>query len=172
MLYINTGNGKGKSTAAMGQILRAMGQGWKVCLIQLFKGTNFYGEQKTFGKFKKQLDFYSFAPKHPSCFAKTDCKLVRKQCLDAILFIHKLLTSKKRYQLIVLDEFNIALRDSFLTIKELLELIDEIYNKSDILITGRGAPGALIKRADMVTDMREIKHPFRKGIKSRKGIEF
>jgi len=89
MLYINTGNGKGKSTAAMGQIMRAIGHEWKVCLIQLFKGTNFYGEQKVFSKFKKQLDFYSFAPKHPACFPKTDRKLVQKQCLEAVEFVHR-----------------------------------------------------------------------------------
>jgi cob(I)alamin adenosyltransferase len=172
MLYINTGNGKGKSTAAMGQILRSMGHGWKVCLVQLFKGKDFYGEQKTFNKFKKQLDFYSFAPKHPGCFPKTDRKLVRKQCLEAVDCIHKLLTGKKRYDLLVLEEFNIALRDGFLELKEVLDIINKYYNLSDIIITGRCAPEQLIARADMVTEMKEIKHPYRKGLKSRKGIEY
>ncbi len=172
MLYINTGNGKGKSTAAMGQMLRSIGQGWKVCLVQLFKGKSFYGEQKTFGKFKKQLDFYSFAPKHPGCFPKTDRKLVRKQCLEALSFIHKLLTGRKRYQLLVMEEFNIAIRDGYMTTKEVLEVVNDFYSISDIVITGRGAPKALIERADLVTEMKEIKHPFRKGIKSRRGIEF
>ena len=76
MIIVNTGNGKGKTTAAMGQILRSLGRGWKVCLIQLFKGKEFYGEQKIL-KGLKGLDFYCFAPKHPGCF-----KGVSKSSLD------------------------------------------------------------------------------------------
>jgi len=83
-----------------------------------------------------------------------------------------LFTGKKRYQLLVLEEFNIALRDGFINVKDVLDIINKYYDISDIIITGRCAPKTLIARADLVTEMKEIKHPFRKGIKSRKGIEF
>lgn len=171
MLYIYTGNGKGKTTAAMGQIVRAVGRDLKVCLIQLFKGKEFYGEQKVICKFKN-LDFYSFAPKHPFCFPKVDKKDVQKQCSRALEVFKKALKKKKPYDLIVLEEFNIAVREGYLKYKDLDRVLDKVNKATYIVITGRGASKELIKRADLVTEMKEIKHPFSKGIQAKKGIEY
>lgn len=171
MLIINTGNGKGKTTAAIGQIIRALGHGWKVCLMQLFKGESFYGEQKILKKLKN-LKFYSFAPKHPFCFPNAKNEIITKQCQDALILLRKITKSKRQFDLIVLDEFNIALRDGWIKLKELLEILKELDSKSNVLITGRCAPKQLIQEADIVTEMKEIQHSYQKGIKAHKGIEY
>lgn len=170
MLIVNTGNGKGKTTAAIGQIIRSLGRGWKVCLIQLFKGKEFYGEQKVLSMLSG-LDFYSFAPKHPFCFHSVSKQKALIECTDALDCVKKIVR-KKKYRLIVLEEFNIALRDGFIELKPFLELIGKLEKTAVVIVTGRGAPKKLIERADLVTEMKEIKHPFNKGIKAMKGLEF
>jgi cob(I)alamin adenosyltransferase len=171
MIIIHTGNGKGKTTAAIGQIIRSLGRGWRVCLIQLFKGKEFYGEQKIL-KNLKNLDFFCFAPKHPGCFPKISKECVTPECNKALNKFKEVLASKKKYDLIVLEEFNIAVRDGFLKIKPLLELLKTIDSNTNVLLTGRSAHKSLMNIADLVTEMKEVKHPFRKGINARKGIEF
>lgn len=171
MIIVNTGNGKGKTTAAMGQVLRSLGRDWKVAIIQLFKGREFYGEQKVLKKLKN-LDFYSFAPKHPKCFGDTSLWEVKDQCQKALKKLKVLLEGRKKYNLIVLEEFNIALRDGYILLKELLEVLSKYHSKYNIIVTGRSAPKKLIELADLVTEMKEIKHPYRKGIKAQKGLEF
>ncbi len=171
MIIVNTGNGKGKTTAAIGQIIRSLGRGWNVCLIQLFKGKEFYGEQKVLCGLKN-LHFYSFAPRHPGCFHDASPEKVKEECRAAVAAAYKLIKGKKKCHLFVLEEFNIAVRDGFLTVNELLELVKKVNDKSDVIVTGRGAPEKLLEAADLVTEMKEIKHPFSKGITARKGIEY
>lgn len=171
MIIVNTGNGKGKTTAAMGQILRSLGRGWKVCLIQLFKGKEFYGEQKIL-KGLKGLDFYSFAPKHPGCFKGVSRRSLVSECGRALEKFEKAMKSKKKYGLIVLEEFNIAVRDGFLNIEPLLELLKNKDSNINVIITGRSAHKDLLLIADCVTEMKEVKHHFHKGILAKKGVEF
>jgi cob(I)alamin adenosyltransferase len=171
MIIVYTGNGKGKTTAAIGQIIRALGRGWKVCLVQLFKGKEFYGEQKVLKRLKG-LDFRSFAPKHPFCFKDISSETASGECAKAVAFLKKLSAGRTKYDLVVLEEFNIACRDNLIKDKVLLDIIKDMGCKSNILITGRGAPKALLKIADLVTEMKEVKHPYNKGIAAQKGIEF
>jgi cob(I)alamin adenosyltransferase len=171
MIIVNTGNGKGKTTAAVGQIIRSLGRGWKVCLIQLFKGKEFYGEQKIL-KGLKGLDFYCFAPKHPGCFPGVYRASLVSDCGKALEQFEKALNSKKKYDLIVLEEFNIALRDSFLKAEPLLELLKHKPSNVNVFITGRSAPKALLELADIVTEMKEVKHHYHNGVLAKKGIEF
>ena len=171
MLIINTGNGKGKTTAAIGQIIRALGHGHKVCLIQLFKGESFYGEQKILAKLDG-LDFFSFAKEHPYCIKNVTLEEAAGKCKAAFDKLMELANSSKRYDLVVLEEFNIALRDKFMDENNTVDLIKKLAEKSDVVVTGRGAPQELMDVADLVTEMKEIKHPFNKGVQARKGIEF
>jgi len=171
MLYVITGNGKGKSTSAMGQILRACGHGHKVCLVQLFKGKEFYGEQKILEKLPN-VDIFAFAPKHPACFPNESKEKLLKQCSEATNFLKTLINKENNYKLIVLDEFIIGLRDKFIKVDVLLDILVKLASKSDVFITGRGAPIKLIRAADMVSNIKEIKHHFNNGIKAKKGIEF
>ena len=171
MLLVNTGYGKGKTTAAIGQIIRALGQGFKVCLIQLFKGEAFYGEQNILVKLDN-LDFFSFSKEHPYCIKGVALEEAAERCKGAMDKVAELAGGPKKYDLIILEEFNIALRDKFIDKNEFLKLVKILSEKSDVLITGRGAPQELFDMADYVTEMKEIKHPYNKGIQARKGIEF
>lgn len=171
MIIVNTGNGKGKTTAAIGQIIRSLGHGFKVCLIQLFKGESFYGEQNIL-KNLPGLDFFSFAKEHPYCIKNVTPEEAVEKCKPAMQKLKELADSEKIYDLIVLEEYNIALRDNFIDKNEFIAAVKKLSEKCDVVITGRGAPQELIDIADLVTEMKEIKHPYNKGIQARKGIEF
>jgi cob(I)alamin adenosyltransferase len=171
MIIINTGNGKGKTTAAIGQVVRALGHNLKVCIIQLFKSDNFYGEQN-FLRNLEGLDFFSFAKEHPNFNRDLSLDVILKQCLDALDKIREIIKGNKKYDLVVLEEFNIALRDKFIDINIFLKLIKDLSYNSKIVITGRGAPQQLINVADLVTEMKEVKHPYNSGVKAQKGIEY
>ncbi|AKL97773.1 cob(I)yrinic acid a,c-diamide adenosyltransferase [Endomicrobium proavitum] len=171
MLIVNTGEGKGKTTAAIGQIIRALGQGFSVCLIQLFKGESFYGEQKILTKLDN-LDFFSFAKEHPYCIENVTLQEASEKCKDAFNKLSELSNEPKKYDLVVLEEFNIALRDKFMEKNATIDLIKKLSEKSNVIVTGRGAPQELIAIADLVTEMKEIKHPYNKGVKAQRGIEF
>ncbi|MDR3275495.1 MAG: cob(I)yrinic acid a,c-diamide adenosyltransferase [Endomicrobium sp.] len=171
MIIVNTGNGKGKTTASIGQIIRFLGHGFKVCLIQLFKGEGFYGEQKILVKLNN-LDFFSFAKEHPYCIKGVSPAEAADKCLPAMRKLKELANSPKKYDLVVLEEFNIALRDKFIPENEFVDIVKQLSQKSNIIVTGRGSPDALINIADLVTEMKEIKHPYKEGIKAERGIEF
>ncbi len=170
MIIVITGNGKGKTTSSIGQIVRALGHGQKVCLVQLFKGENFYGEQKILTKLDG-LDFFSFAKKHPFCFKDISKEQVIKECQEAINKL-KEIVSNNNYNLIVLEEFNIALRDNFIEENLLLDVIKQLNKKSNVVITGRGASSKLMELADLVSEVKEIKHPYNKGVPAQEGIEY
>lgn len=171
MIIITTGNGKGKTTSAIGQIIRALGHNQKVCLVQLFKGESFYGEQNILSKLEN-LDFFSFAKEHPYCIKTASKERAGKECREAINKLKEILSNPKKYDLIVLEEFNIALRDDFIDKNEFITIVKELAKNTNIFITGRGVPQELIDCADLVTEMREIKHPYQKGIKAQEGIEY
>jgi cob(I)alamin adenosyltransferase len=171
MIIVNTGDGKGKTTASIGQIIRSLGHGFKVCLIQLFKGETFYGEQKILTGLDG-LDFFSYSKEHPFCIKSVTLEEAADKCKPAIEKIKEIIDSPKKYDLIVLEEFNIALRDGFIDKDEFINLVKALSKNCDVVITGRGAPEELIEIADLVTEMKEIKHPCNKGTQAKKGIEF
>ncbi len=170
MIIVLTGNGKGKTTSSIGQIVRALGHKQKVCLIQLFKGEDFYGEQKILAKLEG-LDFFSYAKKHPFCFKDVSKQDARHECYIALSKIEEILKNNF-YDLIVLEEFNIAVRDGFIEDQTLIETVKKLAQKSTVMITGRGASKELIETADLVSEVLEIKHPYSKGIQAKEGIEF
>ena len=170
MILVITGNGKGKTTSSIGQIIRALGHNQKVCLIQLFKGESFYGEQNILTKLEG-LDFFSFAKKHPFCFKDITKEQVIKECEQAIAKLKEIIKNNN-YNLIVLEEFNIALRDNFIKEDLLIDILKQLNEKSNVVVTGRGATKNLIELADLVSEVKEIKHPFNKGIPAQVGIEF
>ena len=166
LVQVYTGKGKGKTTAAWGQAMRASGQGLKVCVIQFFKGQG-SGEAKMAKRLK--LDLYSFCPVHPSFGGKRE--KLKRECREAMASAKKFVMSKK-YDLIILDEINVVMRDRFIGVDEVLNLIKKKPKGVELILTGRGAPKKITEAADLVTEMREIKHPYKKGIKGRKGIEY
>jgi cob(I)alamin adenosyltransferase len=171
MIILNTGNGKGKTTSAIGQIIRSLGHGFRVCLIQLFKGENFYGEQKILAKLDN-LDFFSFAKEHPCCIRSISLDKVVSQCRSAVKKLKDFANIPRKYDLIVLEEFNVALRDKLIEESEFINIIKQLSRKSNVVVTGRGAPESLINIADLVTEMKEIKHPYKNGMQAQRGIEY
>ena len=170
MILLITGKGKGKTTSAIGQIVRALGHNQKVCLIQLFKGESFYGEQNILTKLEN-LDFFSFAKQHPFCFKEVSKEQVIKECEQSLNKL-KEISQNNKYNLIVLEEFNIALRDNFIDETFFINTVKKLNDNSNVVITGRGASQKLIDVADLVSEIKEIKHPYTKGVLAQEGIEY
>lgn len=169
LVIVITGNGKGKTTAAFGQALRAIGQGYKVFVLQFMKGRK-YGEFIAAEKYLPDLtiDMYgldSFVMRdHP---AAIDIELAQKG-LDAA---RRAIQSGK-YDLVILDEINVALDFKLIKLKDVVTMIKNKPSGLDLVLTGRYAPKEIIKLADTVSEIQEIKHHYNAGIKDRAGIEY
>lgn len=164
-----TGNGKGKTTSAFGQALRAIGQGYKVFVLQFMKGRK-YGEFIAAEKYLSNITIKmsgldSFVMRdHP---AAIDIDMARKG-LD---IARKAIMSGK-YDMVILDEINVALDFKLVDLKDVMKLIKNKPAHVDLILTGRYAPKEIIKLADTVSDVQEIKHHYNAGIKDRAGIEY
>ena len=169
LVQVYTGNGKGKTSAAFGLALRAIGRGLKVYIIQFIKGGFDYGELyvidrlpnltlKAFGQGKFITEF------PPS----SKDKEIAKETLQ----LAKKVVQSGKYDIVILDEINVALSLHLIKTEEVIELIKNKPKHVELVLTGRYAPKEIIEIADLVTEMKEIKHPFQKGIPPRKGIEY
>lgn len=171
LIQVYTGNGKGKTTAAIGLACRARGHNLKVCYISFHKDH----EKWEYGEYRmlKELgiDVFEFAKKHPHFYKRIKPDSIRKECLEGIEFIKKIYQEKK-YDIIILDEINISLRDGFLKDKEFSDILDSKPKNLELILTGRGATKKVIEKADLVSRIRKIKHPYDAGVKRRKGIEY
>ncbi len=166
MIQVYTGNGKGKTTAAFGLALRAAGAGLKVYIGQFLKGRR-YSELYAIKK-HKNIKVEQFGGR---CFVKS--KPGKKDIELAKCGFEKIkkILAKKCYNLIILDEINIAVHLGCLELKEVISLLKNPPKTLELVLTGRYAHPKILKLADLVTDMKEIKHYYKKGIKARKGIE-
>jgi len=168
MIQIYTGNGKGKTTAALGLGLRAVGANKKVLLVQFLKDGK-SSEIKAIKKIKN-FDVRIFGRKgfiSKNKILKKDFNLVTQ----GFNFVQKTIQSKE-YDLIILDEINVINYFGLIKTKDILELMKKIPSKMELILTGRNASKKVIQAADLVTEMKQIKHYYKKGIKARKGIEF
>ena len=167
MIQVYTGNGKGKTTAALGLALRAAGQGLKVYIGQFVKGRD-YGELNALKRFRnikaEQFGRSCFIKNPP---AKKDIELAR----DGLEKIKKIIAENK-YDILILDEINIALKLNLLQLKDVIEIIKDAPKRLELILTGRSAHPDILKIADLVSEIKEVKHYFHRGIKARKGIEF
>ena len=168
MIQIYTGNGKGKTTASLGLIIRALGRNHKVCLIQFMKKNFEYGEIQFLSK-QNNLDIFQFGtdqlidPNNPSEIDFSEAEKGYAKTLECI--------TSNQYDLIVIDEINVAVSWKLLPKEKQLEIF-RLDTKSEIVMTGRYALPEVIAKADLVTEMKEIKHYYNIGINARKGIEF
>ena len=170
MFSIYTGDGKGKTTAALGQGLRAVGSGLKVYMVQFLKG----GKTGELNSVKNLENFTIFRFEKPRDFVwnlkEDEIEELKKDIKKGYNFILKALENKE-CDMLIIDEIMAVLSYKFLSIEEALEIVNKMEN-TEIIMTGRNEPKELIKKADLVTEMKMIKHYFEKGIKARKGIEF
>ena len=169
LVHVLTGNGKGKTTAALGMILRATGHGWKVFLISFMKGDYNYGEYKSLAKLPnvKMAQFglrQLIDPNNIKPEEKEQAMLALATAREAIM--------NSSYDLVVLDEVNVALGFNLINLEEVIKLIEDKPSHVELVLTGRYADARLLEMADLVTEIVKVKHPFDKGIKARKGIEY
>ena len=169
LVIVNTGNGKGKSTAAFGTVLRAWGRGLRVCVIQFIKAeTSNYGEIQAARKL--QIEWHSLGDGFT--WLSKDIEKTADRARHAWTFAQEKIASGN-YDLIVLDEMTYAFHHGWVDVNAMIAwLRDHKPPMLHVIITGRDAPEELIEFADLVTEMREIKHPFQTGIKAQAGIEF
>ena len=175
LIIVYTGDGKGKTSAALGATIRASGYGWKIYMLQFIKGSWRYGEMdgikalappnggvimEQMGKgFYKIIDDTLPEAEHKKA-AQNALKRARQKMLSG------------EFKLVILDEIHYAVNLGLLPLEDVLNLLKEKPGKLHVILTGRNAPPEIIEMADMVTEMKEIKHPFQKGLKARKGIDF
>lgn len=171
IIVVNTGDGKGKSTAAFGTAFRAIGQGMRVAIIQFIKGKWKTGEMDTFKHFENITHLVSGEGFTWDSQDKEKDIAAAQRGWD---FAKEVIQGKTdgEYQLLVLDEFNLVLEYEYVSIDEVLEVLKGKPDSLNIIITGRNAPQQIIDIADTVTNMTPVKHAFENGIKAQRGIEF
>ncbi|MDK2820219.1 MAG: cob(I)alamin adenosyltransferase [Clostridia bacterium] len=170
LVQIYTGNCKGKSTAAFGLALRAAGYGLKVHIIQFMK-TPDYGEHKSFPRLAPEIEVKTFGRKGFIVDPKKPKQEDIDQATAAMNYARKVIKSGN-VDVLILDEINNAIYFNLIKEEEVLEFLKQRPKNVEIILTGRNAPESLIEIADLVTDMRQVKHPYEQGINARKGIEY
>ena len=169
LLIVNTGKGKGKSTAAFGMVLRALGHGFKVAVIQFIKGARDIGERKALAAFGDQVSFFACGEGFTweTQNLEKDRALARRTWEKACKAL-----ADPDIRLVVLDEINVVLKYGYLDLEDVLATLARRPALQHVVATGRNAPPALIEAADLVTEMTLVKHPFRTGVKAQPGVEF
>jgi len=169
MIEVYTGDGKGKTTAALGLALRALGHGFRVLCIQFMKGDPKYGEviiSKKLPNFEIiQSGLPTFVKKgDPSC---EDLRLAKEGFEKA-----KEAIKNGKYDMVILDEINVAMDYGLIEVRDVEKLIRECPENIELILTGRYAPKRILELADLVSEVREIKHYYKRGVKAREGIEY
>ncbi|QUC64493.1 cob(I)yrinic acid a,c-diamide adenosyltransferase [Nitrosopumilus sp. K4] len=172
LVIVYTGKGKGKTTAALGIVLRAVGYGKKICMIQFIKGSWHYGEMYSSKKLEPEFEMIAVGKGFVGIIddksSKDDHEKIAKEAIR--ISMEKIQSGK--YDIVILDEINYAINLDLINIEDVKNLIKSKPEKLDLVLTGNYAKEEIIDLADLVTEMREIKHPFQQGIKARKGIDF
>ncbi|MBN2226497.1 MAG: cob(I)yrinic acid a,c-diamide adenosyltransferase [candidate division Zixibacteria bacterium] len=172
LLVVYTGNGKGKTTAALGMTVRAVGYDWNICVVQFIKGSWKYGELDGITRLAPNVELHVMGEGFVGIIDDTksfaEHRAAAKRAYD--LALEKMQSGK--YRLVILDELNVAVNLKLISPEELEELVAQKPEPLHLVITGRNALPWLIERADLVTEMTEIKHPFQKGILAQQGVDF
>jgi cob(I)alamin adenosyltransferase len=168
LVIVNTGNGKGKSTAAFGVVFRAWGRGWKIAVLQFVKSqTNNYGERRAAKKLGIEWHALGDGWTWTSKDLDKTAELAREGWERAKPYL-----ASGEWDLVVLDELTYTFKYGWLAVEEVVETLRARHERTHVIITGRNAPPELVEFADLVTEMTEIKHPYKQGIKAQPGIEY
>ncbi|NJN38161.1 MAG: cob(I)yrinic acid a,c-diamide adenosyltransferase [Acaryochloridaceae cyanobacterium CSU_3_4] len=170
LIIVHTGNGKGKTTAALGMVLRSLGHGYRVAIVQFIKGAWEPAEKAVLAQWPDQLVFQAMGEGFTWETQDRDRDQANAEAAweQALAYIQNL-----DYRLVLLDEINIALKHGYLQTETVLAGLRSKPPQTHVILTGRGAPTELIEQSDLVTEMTLVKHPFREqGVKAQPGIEF
>lgn len=168
VLVVNTGNGKGKSSSGFGMLTRSLGHGFRCGVVQFIKGSFSTGEEAFFRRFPEELDYHVMGEGYTW---ETQDKARDIQAAEAAWSVAASMLSDPSYDFVLLDELNIALVKGYVDVAKVCDVLRARPPQQHVVVTGRGAPDALVELADTVTEMRVVKHAFQAGIKAQKGIE-
>jgi len=171
LMQVYTGDGKGKSTAAIGQAVRAAGHGFKVGVVCFFKDPERFGDGEFELLERLGIRVFFFARKHPHFHKGLSHDEIKEECLKGVEFIQGLFADGT-WDMLVLDELNVGLRDRFLSESEVVELLQGKPEELELVLTGRGVPERIREMADLVSEVKKVKHPYDRGVPAREGIEY
>ena len=172
MVIVYTGNGKGKTTAALGVALRAIGHGLKVCMVQFIKGEWHYGELNSLKKLEPDFELIVAGKGFIGIIDDDHAFAEHVRAAKTALNIVEQKISLGTFDVIILDEINYAVNLGVLQLEDVIKIVKSRPKKVSLILTGNHACEEIISLADLVTEMKEIKHPYKKGIKAKKGIDF
>ncbi|MBD0315492.1 MAG: cob(I)yrinic acid a,c-diamide adenosyltransferase [Nitrospiraceae bacterium] len=169
LLIVYTGAGKGKTTAALGMALRCIGHGMKVAVVQFIKGAIDTAEERALKSFGDRVTFLRMGEGYTweTQDLERDTRFAQQAWAAACEFLRD-----SSYAMVILDEFNIALTHAYVDVAEVVPALRSRPPMQHVVITGRGGHERLAEEADLVTEMKQVKHPFRKGVKAQAGVEF
>lgn len=171
LVHVYTGDGKGKTTAAVGLATRAVGQGMKVCYASFHKNPEIYGYSEMTSLKKLGVKVLNYAKGHPHLDKSLDVDVISEETRNGLKSIIDLVANHD-FDMLILDEILISVRDGFLSEKELIKFIQKKPVEMELILTGRGATSAIIDLSHYVTRLDKVKHPYDIGFASRKGIEY
>ena len=172
LTIVYTGKGKGKTTAALGIVLRAVGYEKKVCMIQFIKGSWHYGEMFSSKRLEPEFEMVVIGKGFVGIIDDKSPKQEHEKIAKEAIKISLEKIQSDKYDIVILDEINYAINLGLIKEEEVVNLIKSKPPKLDLILTGNYAKEKIIELADLVTEMKEIKHPFQLGIKAKKGIDF
>ena len=172
LTIVYTGKGKGKTTAALGIALRATGYKKKICMIQFIKGSWHYGEMDSSKRLEPEFEMVAIGKGFVGIIDDKSPKIDHQEVAKEAIKISNEKIQSGKYDIVILDEINYAVNLNLISLDDVLELIKSKPQKMDLILTGNYAKDEVIEAADLVTEMKEIKHPFQRGIKAKEGIDF
>lgn len=173
MILVFTGNGKGKTTAALGQAMRAVGEGKKVLMVQFIKGPWKSGEDFLAKGLEPHFKLVKMGKGFVGIMGDTLPREEHEKSAEEALAYARKEAESGNWDMLILDEVNNAMHLNLIPREDVLEFVDAVREKVEhLILTGRDAPQELIDRADLVTEMRDIKHPYHKGVKGKRGLEY
>ena len=172
LTIVYTGKGKGKTTAALGIALRATGYKKKICMIQFIKGSWHYGEMESSKRLEPEFEMVAIGKGFVGIIDDKSPKEDHQKIAKEAIKISSEKIQSGKYDIIILDEVNYAVNLNLISLADVLDLIKSKPQNVDLVLTGNYAKEEVIEAADLVTEMKEIKHPFQKGIKAKEGIDF
>ncbi len=172
LVIVYSGNGKGKTTAALGMALRAVGHNYKICMIQFIKGSWHYGEIDSSKRLEPEFELIAIGKGFVGILDDKYSKEEHKKIANEAIKISKEKIQSGKYNIIILDEVNYAINLGLIDVNVVLDLIKLKPPELNLVLTGNHVKTKIIEVADLVTEMKQVKHPFQLGIKAKKGIDF
>ena len=172
LTIVYTGKGKGKTTGALGIALRATGYKKKICMIQFIKGSWHYGEMESSKRLEPEFEMVAIGKGFVGIIDDKSPKEDHQEIAKEAIRISNEKIQSGKYDIVILDEINYAVNLNLISLDDVLDLIKSKPENVDLVLTGNYAKEEVIEAADLVTEMKEIKHPFQKGIKAKEGIDF